>query len=384
MKLSPVVALLLLAAPAVAAGDVHKVPQDHPTIQDAVNAAADGDTILISAGTYDESVLVVSKKNLLIEGKGKVVIDPPSGSGLVLEACDGCTVLKIRVGGGFHGFDLAQCTSCILQQCRSDLAVDAGILVDGGVGVKLVRCIVTGAGGAGIQLGFGAQAADVCLVQRCTLTGCGGDGIAVSGQFNTIDRCTVMKSMGDAFRMDTGSPGTSNTTFQDSKAIQPGGAGLVVNGDGIFFLRCKVDKPGGYGAHVVSGNVSLVHDCRFSKTGLEGVFVTGAATSAAVTGCKVSGSTGDGILVGDDGASVSGNKVSGSKGSGFAIVGDNGTWAGNSATGSQADGFVLIAGSANNHLTGNKAKGSKNFDLDDQSGGANTVDPDNHFKTTSP
>ena len=32
-----------------------KVPADYPTVQGAINAAADGDTVLVSPGTYKEN-----------------------------------------------------------------------------------------------------------------------------------------------------------------------------------------------------------------------------------------------------------------------------------------------------------------------------------------
>ena len=55
------------------------------TIQQAVNAAHAGDTILIAPGTYTEQVSVVGKNNLTIEGigpAGSVILDAPATSNL--------------------------------------------------------------------------------------------------------------------------------------------------------------------------------------------------------------------------------------------------------------------------------------------------------------
>ncbi|MGA2003372.1 MAG: choice-of-anchor D domain-containing protein [Terriglobales bacterium] len=46
--------LLLIAAPAM--GNIIHVPQDQPTIQAGINAASNGDTVLVSAGTYYENI----------------------------------------------------------------------------------------------------------------------------------------------------------------------------------------------------------------------------------------------------------------------------------------------------------------------------------------
>jgi len=52
------------------------VPADYPTIQDAVDAASDGDLILIAPGTYHEAV-VVETPNLVIRGEDRntVILD---------------------------------------------------------------------------------------------------------------------------------------------------------------------------------------------------------------------------------------------------------------------------------------------------------------------
>ncbi len=56
--------------------DVIHVPADYPTIQDAVDAASEGDLILIAPGTYHEAV-VVETPNLVIRGEDRntVILD---------------------------------------------------------------------------------------------------------------------------------------------------------------------------------------------------------------------------------------------------------------------------------------------------------------------
>ena len=79
------------AALSGAGGQVWHVPGDFPTIQAAVDAAAEGDTILVAPGVYSENV-VVSKSRLALRGAGPVSpVERPSvsdGENVVLDGTD--------------------------------------------------------------------------------------------------------------------------------------------------------------------------------------------------------------------------------------------------------------------------------------------------------
>ena len=79
------------------------VPDDYPTIQEAINAASDGDTIFVRSGIYYENVVVNKAVSLIGESKQNTIIDG-NGIGKVLElTVDGILVSNFSIINGEVG-----------------------------------------------------------------------------------------------------------------------------------------------------------------------------------------------------------------------------------------------------------------------------------------
>jgi plastocyanin len=89
-------------APEHWSGVTIRVPADHPTIQEAVDAAAPGDLVLIGPGTYQEAV-EVGVPGLVIRGedRNRVIIDAGFAAENVIESyVDGVAVENLTVRNG--------------------------------------------------------------------------------------------------------------------------------------------------------------------------------------------------------------------------------------------------------------------------------------------
>jgi len=373
-------ALVILAAGS-AAQVVRKVPQDFPTIQGAVDASSDSDQIVISAGTYAENVVIDGLSFLNITCKGKVVIAPAAGVGLTLDGATSCYTEKLRLLGGDNGIKLVDSSNNVFFKCRVDDTVGDGIRIEGGLGNQVITCTIKHAGSDAVSLAAGSpDFTDANLIVDSAFLEPGDDGIELNGNSNVIDGCKTVKANGDGYEIDTTTLGTGNH-IQNCKAVKPLGAGVIVTGDGNRLKNLKITGAGGNAVEVNGGTDTRIETSKFTKPGGNGWICTG--TAAFLTDSKISKPGGNGVWQQGDTATISGNKVSGAGGSGYKIAGDDGSYTGNSSTGAIGNGFDL-AGATGNTLSGNKAKGSKGFDLNNPVPADNTVDETNDFKTVGP
>jgi parallel beta-helix repeat protein len=80
------------------------VPDDYPTIQEAINNAVSGDTILVKAGTYYEHVVVNRSITLVGEDANTTIIDGNKTGPVVLVTANGVNLagFTIRAGQNAH------------------------------------------------------------------------------------------------------------------------------------------------------------------------------------------------------------------------------------------------------------------------------------------
>jgi hypothetical protein len=217
--------VLLLLLVACGQADLLKVPTDYPTIQAAVDAAKDGDTVLVAPGTYtgdgNRDILVL-KKAITVRSEGgprNCIIDCRDSASRMhmgfellngynptpgMPVVDGFTITGAR---GMHGGGIScsggspRIMNCIIVGNTADTG-GGGIRCDACSDVVIANCVVSGnmapspgvaakgvlASGGGICINGPHVTLSNCLITGNRCTGMGG-GVACGGY--TVVNCTI-------------------------------------------------------------------------------------------------------------------------------------------------------------------------------------------------
>lgn len=127
-----VILLLAFASPAWAEDLIVGGGTNFRTISEAVNAARDGDRIIVSAGVYKENVFI--NKSVVLEGSDSARVIGTGVGSVITVAADNCTIRGLQVEHG--GTDLQSEDAGILLRSNGNV-VENNILVDVLFGIYL-------------------------------------------------------------------------------------------------------------------------------------------------------------------------------------------------------------------------------------------------------
>jgi len=240
---------------------------DFQSIQNAVDYALPGDTILVFPGKYKENVIIAGKDISLIseQGADSTIIDG-SKSGSVItyinvksgSLLDGFTIkngLAVHNGGGIHCLNSSgTITNCFITKNRAN---ESG----GGIGCYyklspiIDNCTIKAnfagfGGGGGIDCGDDLNAPVItnCLITENVNIGysrdCGGGGIRCSMSFPTITHCTISKNkafFGGGIRSSHGCNAIISDCIIEKNSALGNGGGIYCCSS-MTINNCQINK----------------------------------------------------------------------------------------------------------------------------------------------
>jgi parallel beta-helix repeat protein len=288
--------------------DIINVPADYATIQAAVNAAVDGDEVVVAPGTYtgtgDEVVNMLGKTitlrasgtpgETIIDGEGqRRVVYCSSGEGADT-LIEGFTI----TGGGhgsFGGGIYCSNSSPTISNCEisnnSGGEVGGGIYFGGDSSPTITNCTIsnnTAGAGGGISCSFYSSP----TITGCTISGNTanydvGGGIWCYGSSPTLTDCTISNNTADddggGIYCSNSNPTLSGCTISDNTAADGGG------------ISC-----GPYSSPTITGCTISGNTVNYDGGGIS----CHDDSSPTITGCEISDNTatnnGGGISCHDD------------------------------------------------------------------------------------
>ncbi len=233
----------LLAAPASAQSTIN-VPANAPTIQAGIKAASNGDTVLVSPGTYVENIDFMGKTITVTSSGGPAVTTIDGGQkGIVVNFANNETRASV-----INGFTITDDGPPLPTQVPFNAD---GIFV-GGANPTITNNIITNNRGFGILVYFGSAYISGNTISNTSTAGdpagdfgCDyddGDGIFIQGTSNTpleppvIDHNTIEQNvghcLGGGIGLDAAPLSTiiSNNTIANNQSLGDGGGVYEANG----------------------------------------------------------------------------------------------------------------------------------------------------------
>lgn len=273
------------------------VPDKYPTIQEAIDAASSGDTVLIKAGIYEELLTFKDGINLQGEDRDKVKVRCNAKSGSVV------TVNKCRKG------NITELTfehsSVNPDDMVGEKRLKIPLIIMSESSISIVRCTISG----GVNNGILIQGAGECKILDSEISDNGWNGIAVTGSgANPVikgNQCSNNREHGIYF--GEGAEGLAKQNICTNNKCH----GIIVVGKGTspILKRNRCSTNGGNGIYFDSGTVGLAEENICTGNDYNGISVMGKGTNPTLTGNDCSSNKKNGIWIGKQARSIAENNT---------------------------------------------------------------------------
>ena len=242
------------------------VPGEYPTIQSAIVAAVDGDTVLVAPGTYFENIDYIGKD-----------IWVQSDSGAEVTILDGGRAGPVVT---FAGGESDQAVLNGFSIVNGDAESGGGILCQGSSPI-ITDCRIAGnSAGLGGGVLFSSSRATIMYstIADNLADAFSGGGIACTGSADPmIINCDVLRNSaadsGGGVFSDLSMPWIMNSRIADNQASANGGGIGLINGSNAMIVGCVVsgNAASSYGGGIDQvESFSMIANCEITGNGASG------------------------------------------------------------------------------------------------------------------
>jgi hypothetical protein len=286
---------------------------EYASLAAALEAAADGDILTVSPGTYRENLVLRRAVTLRgAEGSaGSVRIAPADGVPLTVRAS--ATVQDLHVEGqdatapallvedgapeladlrivtrSAAGIEVRGEARPTVRRCTVDNPAGVGIGVLDGAGGVFEECEVVAAGQSGVSVRGGAHP----RLERCRVHHASGSGLSVTGEGSSLEAlgCEVYEIKGAG--MQVTSRATAHLT--DSRVHRTSSDGITLDTDAVLTLAdCDIHDVPENAVDLRSRSVLTLTRSTVRRFGRNGLSVWDPGTRVDANQCEIHDSTGD-------------------------------------------------------------------------------------------
>ena len=282
LKMHRILFMLVAVAATLSAQTTRNVPAQFPTIQIAISVAQNGDTVLVAAGVYNESINFLGKAITVISAAGPATttILAATGQRAVTFATNegpGSILSGFTITGGNGGVQITRASPTFINCTISgNLALNSG-----GGGVRIVsnqtgvntapsfsNCRILNNGSLGSSTGTLASGSNdesvgggLCALVTAggtfslTMTGCtisGNSALSAGG-----GGIGVYQFTGNGMTLPTNSVNLTQCVVADNAGMNQGGGILVLDGTVATFNRCIIRGNTAVGPQSLGGGLSV-------------------------------------------------------------------------------------------------------------------------------
>jgi parallel beta-helix repeat protein len=244
------------------------VPDDYPTIQEAVDAADFGDIVVVSAGTYYENVRVNKTISLVGESRETTIIDGNRTGDVLYVTADNVKITEFTIQNGADGIFLNHSSGNIIYGNTLASNVFDGVWLNESSGTMIIgnRILNNGGGvpplmyGGGIALGY----SNSNIISNNSISNNMAYGIDLSSSYdNIINHNTVTNHSGGVELFFSG----GNIVSDNVVASNSGGIGMTYSTKNTI-KHNQVFKNEGGGISVWESEMNVIRENIITENGI--------------------------------------------------------------------------------------------------------------------